>query len=437
MRVKMDYNKTCIFLGVCWLFLEQGFYLLPEKIGLVSLRDIAVLLLVGYQLWFYLRRPALPRCKGDRFVLLGFSFLLLVLIAAVMAYFHWDQGFLSSILPQRYLIAIFPLYFPLKSAIQEGKVSSQQLLSGILLLGKVELVVMMVQFFAQFSGVYFLTCDYNSAMYTFTRFGIDGTTMLFVMFYEISNLFRRGKKTVRSLLWIGMGCVFFFLMCQTRMTLLGICAAVAIFYLTLKTGIRKKMAVTLVMGLAAIAVFHTTLFQDTIYIRQSGARNTFDIRQSAISFYLDELKESPVFGKGGYPNSVRANLDRGKSAGYNLNDNGIFGFLYLYGMPGALWAGGMYWIMLKKGRKAIRQKENSVYLMFPVYLLAVSATEIHWYWIGSTALTTVLFWLILQHPSALNSRPHQVHPGSFPNSSDLPETVTGKERRDFSEGGSF
>ena len=101
MRVKMDYNKTCIFLGVCWLFLEQGFYLLPEKIGLVSLRDIAVLLLVGYQLWFYLRRPALPRCRGDRFVLLGFSFLLLVLIAAVMAYFHWDQGFLSSILPQR------------------------------------------------------------------------------------------------------------------------------------------------------------------------------------------------------------------------------------------------------------------------------------------------------------------------------------------------
>lgn len=361
----LKYNKTCIILGLCWILFEQCFYLMPSTIAGIYLQDIAIIILLFYILVSSLRYGILIDTRNDKFSFLSISFEAIILIAAVVAYFHWGQDFLTSVLPERYLVVILFSYLTIKMSLGQGDVTSVQLLNMLLFLGKIELTIMIIQFFAQFAGVYFLYADYNNSIYTYARFAVDGTTVLLVVFYEISNLFSEESRKIHSLVWVFMGAIFFFLMVQTRMTLIGICIAVVIYYLTLNTTIQRKMVMTVVLVCVAILIYNTSLFQDTINIQESGSRNTMDIRISAMSFYVDELSDSPLFGAGAYPSSSIANIDRGRDSGYNLNDNGLFGFAYMYGLIGLIWAVYMYCHLVSKSYKYYKNEGQSVFLFSP------------------------------------------------------------------------
>lgn len=385
------------------MLFEQFFYLSPSSIGGIYLQDIAIFVLLIYILWSAVSYGIQLDVHNDAFTFLSLFFELIIIIAAVVAYFHWGQGFLTSVLPERYLVIVLFSYLTIKMSLKQERVTSEQLLHMLLFLGKLELVVMMVQFVAQFGGVYFLHTSYNNSSYNFARFEIDETTIFVAIFFEISNLFDEGGNKIKSLLWIGVGIVFCFLMIQTRMILIGICVAVVIYYLTLNTSLQRKIFMTVVMATLAVLVYNTDLFQDTINIQESGDRNTMDIRISAMTFYLDELSESPLFGAGAYPNSAIANEDRNRSSGFNLNDNGLFGFVYMYGLVGAVWAICMYYNIIRKSYLYYKHEGQSGFFILAIYLVAISATLIHWYWTRSALLTLVIIWEIIQNNFEIDS----------------------------------
>ena len=387
-------NNVCIVYATCWLLFEQFFYLAPKNIGPINLQNLSLTILSFYGLITLLRYGFPKMRKWGAFQYLSVGMVLLVIIAGIMAKIHWGQGFRESIMPELYLMVIPLSIFPLGILIKREKVSSTQLLKMLLFLGKTETLVMMAQFIAQFMGVYFLTAAHNKIGYSFTRYMIEGTLIMFVLLHEITQSFQYRITPIRAM-WISMGLIFFFFMFQGRMTLLGLIAAVAFFFLTWKTSNKRKAVCALILIVAAIFVMRSSLFQDTINIESSG-RNTMGVRVDGIAYYLSQVASSPVFGLGGYPLNEIANASRGRYLGYVLNDNGVFGLMFMYGGLGLLWIFTMYASLARKSLVIKKRYNDSSFFAFAVYLIAISSSQVHWYWLRSALLMLVIIFAIVQ-----------------------------------------
>lgn len=392
--MKIKKNNVCVVYAICWLLFEQFFYLSPKSIGPINLQNLSLAILLIYGLAVLLKY-GFPMIKSwGAFQYLSVGMVLLVIIAGIMAKINWKQGIVESIMPELYLMIIPLSIFPIGVLIKKGRVSSPQLLKMLLFLGKAEIIVMMVQFIAQFAGIYFLNVSYNGIGYSVTRYMIEGTLMMFVLLYEITQTFQN-KITPIRFMWISMGLIFFFFMFQGRMTLIGLIAAIIFSFLTWKTSGKKKVVGALILIVAAIFVMRSNLFQDTINIETSG-RDTMGIRVDAIAYYLSQVALSPIFGLGGYPLNEVANVSRGRYLGFVLNDNGVFGLMFMYGGLGLLWILTMYTSLTKKSLKVKKKYKDSSFFAFAVYLIVISVSQVHWYWLRSALLMLVIIFAIVQ-----------------------------------------
>ena len=138
---------------------------------------------------------------------------------------------------------------------------------------------------------------------------------------------------------------------------------------------RKKVLLILFMFMGCLIMVRTSLFQFIMTaVNQSinSFNNTGLTRQIGRHLYLEALAESPFWGNG-YPheNCTAAISAAGMDRGIYLNDNGIFGFAYVYGLVGVVW-----WIILFMGKLRLSYKyfkaENDIcFLLFFLYNVSI------------------------------------------------------------------
>lgn len=386
---KVKLNNYAIWLIAVLFFFEQGFYLLPSSVGPLQVYDIGNAMLLLLFAWTMLAYGMTPVKKWNVFHYISLGMIVLVIISAVTAGFHWNQQFIKSIYPQRYLIIIFLSFFSICRLIEKNKLTIYQLFKAITVCAKAELIVFMVQFGMSFNNVIFLQCLIRTR-YGVPRYYIDGTILMLFLICEIVSI-TNGKFKISSICWIGAALVFFLAMCQTRMIILGLLVVIFAFFITWKTTIKRKLLITVVFIIAFAFLWDTPILQDTLSLGsdESISMNTRDIREEASLFYMKEVSKHPIFGLG-YPNSIYADALRGVAHGYYLNDNGIFAFIYMYGGLGALWLLMMYYNLISKGWRIKAKKGHAGYFLYGVYTLVICASLIHWYWSKSSELILIM-----------------------------------------------
>lgn len=391
MKIKKA-NLYCMIIGSIWFLYERGYYLLPDSLGPVLTTDVANLLLLFFDILVLFKYGLLKPKIWDSFHWLSFGLIFLTFISAITAKLHWMQSFMATIYPQRYLIIIALSYFAVKELLRSRIITGEEIFSMIINLGRLYTIIMMVQFVLSFSGITFLQCTITNVT-SLPRYFIDGTILIILLFYEVQRIFSE-KFRFSSLIWGICTIIFFMLMCQTRMILVGLLITFGIFALIFSTTAWKKIGILIIFCTVLAFVWNTTLFQDTINIT-TASHNTLEIRQQGILYYLSELVKSPLFGFG-YPNSDLADISRGKFLGYLLNDNGIFGFMYMYGGLGLFWAAWRYITSIKKGIRIKKCLNKYTYMMYSIYTIVISASLIHWYWQRSTCFLMILMWIVIQ-----------------------------------------
>ena len=91
------------------------------------------------------------------------------------------------------------------------------------------------------------------------------------------------------------------------------------------------------------------------------------------------IAQHPILGAG-YPYIQKAL----EAAGYNkaifLSDNGVFGYIYIYGTLGAMWVIMILRKLIKMSVNIFKQMNETYFLFFYLFFIITSVNEIHWYW---------------------------------------------------------
>ena len=389
MKIKIKFNPYCVCIFFLIALFEKVFFLLPTTVAGVKVTDFATVLCTLF-VAFIICKFSIQR-RWDKYGLLIIAYLIMNYIAAVMGKIHWNQKILSTLFVYRGSILILLSYFAITVLLQKQKVSRKQLIQIVVLCGKIELIIMMIQFVLAFSGINILTCEMR-ARNGLQRYFINGSLIMFVLIYEMINLID-GKKKLKSFIWCIFAAVFFFFMNQTRMILIGLILSTIIYFISWKANAKKKLFVMFLLLVMLGLVSQTTLFQSAVNIEESE-QDTSKIRKEAMLFYLEELKDSPIAGLG-LPNSIVADLQRGKLKGYNLNDNGIVGLMFMYGGIGLLWIFYNYYYMLRDSILLKKICKESYLFFYAIFTIVISSTLIFWYWDKTAEFVMVIIWTYL------------------------------------------
>ena len=89
----------------------------------------------------------------------------------------------------------------------------------------------------------------------------------------------------------------------------------------------------------------------------------------------------PILG-GGYPSNFYqpARYAAGIDQLIYLYDNGIFGFMYIYGIIGLIWLVSLWAKILKDGSYIQKQYSEMLFLLYPFFFIITCMNELHWYW---------------------------------------------------------
>ena len=63
-----------------------------------------------------------------------------------------------------------------------------------------------------------------------------------------------------------------------------------------------------------------------------------------------------------------------------LVDNGVFGFIYIYGGVGIIWIAALWTKLIKMSRKVFENKNITYFLLFYLFFIVTCINELHWYY---------------------------------------------------------
>ena len=325
----------------------------------------------------------------------------LTIIAAVVPHFLFGQSIISAFLVQRRFIMLICGYYLARTAIINNIISKDYLWKCIYGLSFVITGFFIIQH-AISNYVRILDVFYTE------RFGVritENNTYSFVLLIGSLILYcKTTDKKERILACLGLimayyHCVF---VDQTRivMAAYGIVTVLLIVLIDKKMS-KKAIYLFLVFGIV-LWMLESDLGQYFISaIMDTSSDPSARIRAIGKELYISELIKSPLVGRG-YPYNDEAYKAAGIYDLIYLNDNGIYGFTYIYGLFGLAW---YIWLSIKMficSIKALKECDYK-YVLYTVYLQVICANIIWWYWYFSFGLIfTIMLAMMEDYNSAKN-----------------------------------
>lgn len=388
-------------LGAIIIASENFLYILDGSIGIVgpiTLSDLFLGIALIWATWVMYRYQKYPTPKHS-FGVLVIVGLALVLISSIQAQRLYGQNIALGIRPQRTWIVQLILYFPISKLLYNNIISLKKLKRFIIGLGTVEIVLYLAQYFIG-NSLIFLNANRHAAgafvgAYDSDRYYFNTIFLCFVLFIILNELFKK-KHIVRNLIHIGLILLIIAVVCKMRMNFLSVTLSIGIGILLWRRGGSVKLAV--LAGIIIVAAFFTQLemVQSLISVLTGKSTSaTLEIRGVGRIFYLGVLSQHPIAG-GGYINTQwgPSYIASRMSEGLLVVDNGIFGFLYLYGGLGIAWV-ILWFIKIYKKATPLRVKTNNyIYFVMPLYWLISCVTEAPWYF--NSFMVMILFVCMME-----------------------------------------
>jgi len=402
--VKISTNKLNRYLLFAFAIIVAGFehtfYLINTdsiRIFGITYIDLFIMQILVFCVivWYVYQKYPNPKFQ---FKYLMLFVVVLSIISSIQSNKLFDQSISLGLRPQRYWIACAILYFPISKLLYLKKIKIKQLEDMIFVIGTIEIVLYIAQYFL-FDHLSFLYVSHNYR-YGDVRLYFSNVFLNLLLFLNLDRFFNNYKR-IQSITYIFLILYIVMVVGKMRMTSVAVISAIGLGILLWKRGGKSKIVTLMLAVVGSLAFLNLIIVQDIISSILEGDTN-LTIRVLGREYLLDKISLHPIFGWG-YPHGDWA-PSMVNMGGYGLNDNGIYGFLYIYGFFGVVWAVALFIKLLYMGNK-IRIKERSYYyLLVPIYWIVAMQSELHWYWETGFIVMTILVSLLEQKYRELFNR---------------------------------
>lgn len=365
-------------------------------------------ILWGAYYWAKLiRRPNPPFRYGKWIIALG----IMAVLSSVQSNLLYGQSFLQGFAPQRWVLIWSLMYFILRKLIYYKKIDFNSLMKIIVFIGLLQLILFIFQYFL---GDSYLLLHVNSGLRNGRVRYYFGPILLDLLFLYMLDRFNTAKALKKIPYMVCCALILFETMVvqQFRLTTMGLILCLGLYIVFVRTKSQTKLFYFVVGAVVLGFLFSTPLVQNVL---DQVLRGNYDggmlIRNVSRRLYFETLLKHPILG-GGYPNSFYqpARQAAGMNSLINLYDNGVFGFIYIYGTVGIIWIVTFWTKLIRDGRYIQKKFSELVFLLFPIFFVIACMNELHWYWEYGMVVFSLFMCLmetrILQGGESGESSPH-------------------------------
>lgn len=398
-RIKINQNtKYYIIFIVLALFAKNGYYLWGDNDyiidGLLKYADIGLLLALFFTLCVGMKYGfGFNSGRYDYFIL---GYIVLSIVSTFSAYMLFDQSLLRGLFAQRVQLFWFVSYFFIRRLLQLRKMNVESLIKILYVMALIELSICTVQYLVG-DNMFFLAVKSELRNYV-RRYYFNVSFLIPISLFALYQLLHNRKNRILNGIIVVWTALLIAVFSQYRSVTVYYAIGCLIIVLFWNRSIFKRI---LLLTLAAIVAYlvlkDTSMFKMLLQALRGGIFNDANmlVRNTAREHYFSELGKTAITiitGRG-YP-SV-SNYGAFSAAGfYNymyFTDNGIFGFLYCYGLLGLVWY-MFFWIKMIRDSWQIR-RYTSVYFAYLLYYVVGFINDFSWFWSANFIFIVMICFL--------------------------------------------
>ena len=388
MRINLEIHKKILILLIVFLCADNLLWLTNDLIRTYAKEIFWIMSF----LLFYIYIISARKWKylfSEQYFIFGRIMLfpiIMALYSSVQSYFLYGQSLFQGILPQRFMLGGFLLYFVLVEYFVEYGLQ-ERIEKFFVTFAKMELLLYVIQYLV-IEQIHFLQVPYSIRLGGI-RMNAGALGIHFLIFYFINKVFTERKLKISYLFWIGISFYYIFGISKTRMLIIAYSLAIGGCFWIWKNGGKRKLAVFFALVLAMVFMTQTELFKYLI----TGINNmdsSAQIRTIGREYYISKILDHPVFGCGYINMNNKVALS---FSGYNDNifwvDLGVFGLTFFFGIMGLIWMICWY-VKLTYCSYKITQKGNYTFWMYMIYIITISVNGTGFLWYPNDTLCYIL-----------------------------------------------
>ena len=403
-------NITTYLLLIVVFSLEKFAYLIPTQKyfipGLMKYSDFGIILALLWILWVFFNcckkksNLDLKRKNKKIFKNIIFYYLILTIISSIAANAFFRQPVSWGIRSLRNQIVCFILYFSIINAIDINILDRDDFTKIITVVGIIEIIIYLLQYLL-IDKVTFTYIDTSEVRNGTSRLRFSYLLPLILSIKAFDNLLNGKNNKILNIVIIIFGASVLIVICKHRAPSVIYMVALVIGYLLWKKNIIKKFLIGfIVLILGGTIIFNSSLFQSTFNTLEgkNDDENTMDIRYEGQKYYINQLKKSIIFGYGNpNTNCKEAMIASGENDYYYLPDNGIIGFVYIYGLLGIVWVFILFYKIINASYFCYRKEKNLFFLVYFIFEIGNLYIGMHWYYYYTLPFILVLVLLNLKY----------------------------------------
>lgn len=325
--------------------------------------------------------------------------LVMILFSSFMAHYNVGQPIILGIDGQKIFLIILLSYFPLRKLFSRELIDFELLEKIILGMGIVECFVYIGQHYL-YPKVVFLNCMIN--VRNGARIYADTVIVELMIMIAFSRLLKDPKNKIKNGILLSLGMFYEFVVAQGRLECMAILFVLLCSFLIYKGHSGKKLFFGSLIAIFVIWLFNSDLFNAFMTTQY----NTMEIRDVARELYYSRLLSSPenfLFGYG-YLTSHFSDIVRfaGAQKEIYIVDNGIFGFVYSYGILGVFFAITIFLRSMKLALKCCHDRGELLPFMFTLLNIILSYNIVFWWWKSEWIFSLVILICYLEMENSRN-----------------------------------
>lgn len=381
MKIKTD--KVIIMFFFILISSQSYFYLIDDKLEILKIQPSDFALIFAL-FWAAFILGSYQKLNLKRMQFAGYMvfFAALIFLSSLQSQLLFGQSIKYGLIQQRRLLIWISVYFAIELALIKGKFNYEQLVSMIRIIGRIELAIYISQYFL-YDYIHFLYVSVSSR-YNDVRFYFTPTLLDFLFMIEMDfllNKYNSKREKIKSGITIVLILFEVMIVQKFRLTTMALICCFVLCVLIKRFSKAIKFIYVMIAVLGICILLNTTMFRDIIEQFSLGFTDYghFGIRADARKLYLEMLAKHPFLG-GGYPYIEDALEASGYYKRMYLVDNGVFGFIYIYGGVGIIWIAALWTKLIKMSRKVFENKNITYFLLFYLFFIVTCINELHWYY---------------------------------------------------------
>ena len=388
MSRSLKINITHILLFLVIFSLERFFYLVDSSAYIIKnvfkISDLSFIFGGLFFIWVQFKCRKKAEYQHKNIIMLLF---IAFIISSIIAKGLFMQPISVGIRSVRLQILSLLLYFPIKKALDNNLIEKRDLIKLIYIISTIELAIFTLQFLLA-NKYSFTYVDLTEIRGNSTRIRFSYLLPLIAGCLSFNKVLdKSNKKRLLHLLYVIWTAFLLIGICKHRTPSIILLLSFSCTFIMWKRSLGHKAVIAIFISLIMIPLLMNSNFVvSTIesLTNKSSRNNTLTIREEGQKYYLDRLLEKPIcllFGYG-FPNENynQAVLASGQQYYYYIVDNGLMGFIYMYGIYGGIILITLYIKNFIYSIKIVKEKSNYSYFNYSVFEIGNVYIGLHWFY---------------------------------------------------------